>query len=246
MPTIQENKSFWDEQYDWEGRGDEWSEGWGGPTMQWFGTILPRMHRFLPAEVILEIAPGFGRWTEFLKDQCRSLILVDVSAKCIDACRRRFAACSHINYFVNDGKSLEMVRDNSIDFAFSFDSLVHVEDVVMDAYVSQLGRKLKRDGAAFLHHSNLGDEVLVGAGEATHGRDPSMTHQKAGLYASRSGLTCISQELINWGTKEALIDCFSTLAHVGSSWSKEDTVWRNDAFKSETEYILKLSRLYAR
>ena len=32
-----------------------------------------------------------------------------------------------ISYFVNDGRSLAMVPERSVDFAFSFDSLVHVD-----------------------------------------------------------------------------------------------------------------------
>ena len=54
------------------------------------------------------------------------------------ACRRQFADCSHIDYFVNDGKSLAMIADKSIDFAFSFNSLVHVEVDVLEAYLHQL------------------------------------------------------------------------------------------------------------
>ena len=96
--------------------------------MQWYGTLLPRIHRYLPTETILEIAPGFGRWTDFLKDHCRKPIVVDLSQKCIEACRERFKACSHIAYFVNDGQSLGMIEDHAVDFAFSFDSLVHAED----------------------------------------------------------------------------------------------------------------------
>jgi hypothetical protein len=56
---------------------------------------------------------------------------------------------------VNDGKSLAMVEDRSVDFAFSFDSLVHVEADVIAAYLNQLGKKLKPGGFAFFHHSNL-------------------------------------------------------------------------------------------
>ena len=36
--------------------------GWDCDS-QWFGLIFPRIHAFLPTGTILEIAPGFGRWT---------------------------------------------------------------------------------------------------------------------------------------------------------------------------------------
>ena len=67
--------------------------------------------------------------------------------------------CSHSSYFVNDGKSLEMVLDGGVDFIFSFDSLVHAEDAVLKAYVAEFAKKLRPNGAAFLHHSNLGEYI---------------------------------------------------------------------------------------
>ena len=62
----------------------------------------------------------------YLKEHCRQLHLVDPAAECIEGCRRRFAAESHLTYHVNDGRSLEMIPNQSVDFVFSFDSLVHV------------------------------------------------------------------------------------------------------------------------
>jgi hypothetical protein len=49
-----------------------------------------------------------------------------------------------------------MVPENSLDFAFSCDSLVHAEIDVIDAYIDELSRKLTLSGIAFIHHSNIG------------------------------------------------------------------------------------------
>jgi len=156
MSNTEQNKHRWNKTYDWQGTGDEWSVDFGGTEALWFFILYPRIHRFIPAQTILEIAPGFGRWTQFLKSQCDSLIAVDVSQKCIDFCRSRFASDSYMQFYVNDGTSLAMVPENSIDFVFSFDSLVHVEKEVIQAYLLQLADKLKPDGIGFIHHSNLG------------------------------------------------------------------------------------------
>src|SRR5438552_9139347 len=156
MPTINENASQWDVSYDWHDYGDEWSHAWGGPEAQWFSTIFPRIHAFIPTDTILEIAPGCGRWTQFLKDNCRHLIAVDLSERCIETCKKRFSAYSHIDYYVNDGKSLDFISDKSIDFIFSFDSLVHADADVMEAYIRQLATKLRSNGVGFIHHSNVG------------------------------------------------------------------------------------------
>src|SRR5450756_847707 len=124
MPSIEKNLAEWNEDYSWEDAGDEWSQPWGNSNAQWFGSIYPRIQGFLPAPTILEIAPGFGRWTEFLLQSCDQLIGGDVAPKCVEACTERFADHPGASFFTNDGHSLPMVADSSVDFAFSFDSLV--------------------------------------------------------------------------------------------------------------------------
>ena len=156
MPSIEENLDRWNEDYDWRLAGEPWSKPWGGAAAQWYGCIYPRIQHFLPAASILEIAPGFGRWTEFLLEHCNTLVGVDVTPKCIEACRVRFADRPGARFEVNDGVTLPMVADGSIDFAFSFDSLVHVEIEVLSGYLDELARVLTSEGVAFLHHSNYG------------------------------------------------------------------------------------------
>ena len=126
MPTVEENQTCWNSTYPWIQQGEEWSSEWGGSEAQWHGAILPRIHAFLPTGTILEIAPGFGRWTHYLKNYCDSLIGVDLGEKCIRDCRQRFASERHLTFYTNDGKSLAMIPDESIDFVFSFDSLATV------------------------------------------------------------------------------------------------------------------------
>lgn len=267
MPKLDWNKNTWDRTYNWEQRGDEWSRDWGGPSMQWFGALLPRIHQFVPTGTILEIAPGFGRWTQFLKDQCHTLVGVDLSESCVDACRRRFAGVSHALFHVNDGRSLDMVADGTIDFAFSFDSLVHADEDVIEGYVAQLSRKLSPEGVAFIHHSNLGaypyltrlDEigekprrVLVALRllESTlHHRSPTMTAEKMDQFAARHGMQCISQELVPWGPQRSvvrpvLLDCMSVFVPRTSSRCRENRVFRNRFFGAETENLARLASVY--
>lgn len=230
--------------------------------MQWYGTILPRLHTFVPAETILEIAPGYGRWTQFLKDLGKKIFLVDLSEKCIQSCKSRFGSFSHITYFVNDGKSLSMIADNSIDLVFSFDSLVHVEEDVIKAYLSQISKKLKKNGVAFLHHSNLGaylkyfhliNKIPRGRGllhrlgfidTSEEGRAFSVTADKVKNIANESGLKCITQELINWNNKRILIDCISVITRNDSDLSRNNIVFKNNNFMREAQNIVRLSELY--
>jgi hypothetical protein len=69
-----------------------------------------------------------GHSLQFLYPLCTRLILVDLVSKCIDACRRRFACVDHIEYHVNDGRSLDAIENNSVDFVFRMDSPVRRAD----------------------------------------------------------------------------------------------------------------------
>jgi SAM-dependent methyltransferase len=156
MPSVNWNKKIWDEKHHWDLHGDEWSSAWKNSEMQWYFSIFPRIHKFLPVNSILELGPGHGRWSQFLAQHCHELHLVDLSQSCIKFCQKRFQSDKNIYCYNNDGFSLDMIKDNSVDFVFSFDSLVHVEENVIDSYLSQVSRKLTQNGVGFIHHSNLG------------------------------------------------------------------------------------------
>lgn len=262
MPSLDANTERWGETYEWERDGGEWSDHWGGPDLQWYGTLLPRIQAFVPTGTILEIACGFGRWTHYLKDLGDQLIAVDLNESCVDACRERFAHETGITYHVNDGRSLEFVPDGSVDFVFSFDSLVHADQDVMAAYAAELARILAPEGVAFLHHSNLGNYgryfkareirglggVLrrVGLLERTnHWRDPTVTAEKVARFATASGLSCVSQELITWQTKHQPIDCLSVLVRSGSTRDRPLRRWENLAFSDQGPYLRRLAELYS-
>ena len=243
--------------YEWIAAGEEWSEPWGGSAPQWFGSIFPRIEACLPAKTILEIASGFGRWSYYLKKHCSHLHLVDPAADCIEACQRRFASDAHLSYHVNDGRSLEMISNRSVDFAFSFDSLVHVRRENVEAYVGQLAEKLTEDGTGFIHHSNLGAYAssiarrarkLVSKGNivgSDHQRDPEMTAELFRGLCEQHGLKCVCQELVNWRGRR-LIDCFSTIARKDSKWQAAPAAFRNPNFMLEARLIRRRSQHYPR
>lgn len=246
-------------EYDWKDAGEEWSQGWGGSVAQWFGAILPRIRSSLPAVTMLEIAPGFGRWTYYLKEYCQHLYVIDSAEECIEACRERFKGDSRLSYYVNDGVSLSMLPEASIDFVFSFDSLVHSAPDVIEAYLQQLAMKLKLGGTGFIHHSNLGEyahtmlsnmpkplkRLLMRANviDREFGRDPTMSAALFRSFCIGHGLRCLSQEIINWRGR-GLTDCFSLFVRDGSKTEEDDTrIARNPHFMREAALIRKLARI---
>jgi SAM-dependent methyltransferase len=265
VPSLQENLEQWDSRYSWEGRGDEWSAAWGGTENQWWGTLMPRLHSFLPAGTALEIGPGFGRWTQFLKDVCQHLTVVDVSDRCIDACRERFSSSSNLAFHVNDGRSLPMVRDDSLDFAFSFDSLVHAEVEILESYLTELAAKLKPGGHAFIHHSNMGQYerlaalarkvperlrrhlVVRGLLVNVYGwRAESVTAEIFDQCSRQAGLRCVSQERINWMYGRHVIDCISVVTSQDSPSARPVVRYTNRAFMREANRLAEVTALYDR
>lgn len=263
MARIEENVDTWNATSSWAAAGDEWSGPWGSSEAQWWGTLLPRLHAFVPAATILELGPGHGRWSQYLKRLCDELILVDLAENCIEACRARFAADHHIAYHVNDGKSLEAVDDRSVDFAFSFDSLVHAEGDALEAYAQELARVLRPDGVGFIHHSNMGElrrrAALARRVPERLRRLLTIKGMLVNLYAWRAetasaelfacacdsvGLTCIGQEKIAWEFGRYLTDVISVITPRGSSWERPTVVVENPGFMTEARLIARASKVY--
>jgi SAM-dependent methyltransferase len=206
MPDLQWNTSLWDGSYDWRSEGEEWSSWWGGSEAQWFGALYPRIHRFLPAKRILEIAPGFGRWTRYLLPVSEAYVGIDLSGKAVAACQKSFGQAPHARFVQNDGFSLDDAADAGFDFIFSFDSLVHAEMDVMGRYIPQLVKKLSGSGVAFIHHSNF---LEIPEGTANpHSRAVSVSGRKVAEVIDGCGGKVLVQEIINWGGAD-LIDCLT-------------------------------------
>ena len=252
MPDVDENLANWTAEWDWSARGDDWSAWWGGTETQWREAVRPRIERYVPTGTILELGPGYGRWSQYLKDLADRLVLVDLTPECIAACRERFATATNVAYHVNDGRSLDMVADSSIDLCFSFDSLVHAEADVLAAYLEQLARKLAPDGVGVVHHSNMGRYrrlsrltravpakprgVLMKRGVLVNlvaWRAESVTAERFAELCTAAGLSCVHQERISWQAGRWLIDAISTFTRPGSRWDGPLQVVDNPGFVAQ-------------
>ena len=241
--------------YEWIAAGEEWSEPWGGSAAQWFGSILPRIHFALPADRIVELGSGFGRWSYYLRQQCRHLDLVDPDPQCMEACRSRFSSDAKLSFHLNRDDGLEMIPNHSTDFIFSFDSLVHVRRGTIETYLRQFPSKLTENGLAFVHHSNLGAFASSIARRARaiarrrkifgedHQRDPEMSAELFRQISETNGLRVVSQEIVNWRGRR-LIDCFSMVARADSKWTRAGQPYRNPDFMREAALIRRRAKHY--
>lgn len=147
--NIEEQKNMWNNLDNWSNGGHEWSIYFGTTKNLW-NIIYPKFKNYINGN-ILEIAPGFGRMTEYLLKHTKNLSIVDLCDICIENCKEKFGNTIE-KYVINDGKTLNF-DDNSFDFIFSFDSFVHMTEDVIECYISEINRTLKNNGHAFIHHS---------------------------------------------------------------------------------------------
>jgi ubiquinone/menaquinone biosynthesis C-methylase UbiE len=145
--TAADNRALWNG-YDWSQAGEEWtrSADWKQSIIR--DLLLPN----IPSGcVALEVGPGGGRWTEILQARVGQLHVVDVAEKPLALCRERFAAATHIDYHLSDGRTLG-VADRSIDVVWSYDVFVHINPLDARGYFREFSRVLKPGGRAVVHH----------------------------------------------------------------------------------------------
>lgn len=247
MASIEENRRYWNEVYDWSAAGEEWSAGWGGTEQLWTGSLWPRLRRFLPAPTILELAPGYGRFAPYLMAQCERYLGVDLASQCVEACQAKFPEGT---FAVNDGRSLPMVADASVDFVFSFFSLIHADPDTLESYLREFRRVLKPTGGGFIHHSNLGEHepyfrrcerlplplrrALFSCGflDLPQWRAPGVTLGGVAHLAQQAGLAIVTQEAVNFGSRRT-IDAFTSFVRADGPWGAPGIVWRNGGFMHE-------------
>jgi hypothetical protein len=91
--------------------------------------------------------------------------------------------------------------------------MVHFDKLVVKDYVREISRVLRREGTAFLHHSNLGSIFPNSNWTKNHGSRSNMSAELMSTFARETGLTVKFQRLSGkgdgWGMDD--LDCLSLL-----------------------------------
>ncbi len=226
MPSIEWNRKIWSEHHKWRCNGDEWHDQarfCNQPYERWKEELV---RTFIKPHVtgdssVLEIAPGHGRWTAYLVDIARQVVLVDLNPACIEFCQKRFQGKTNIEYYVNDGMRLPNVRDQTIHFIWSFDSFVHMDQDVIESYFNEFHRVLAVGGKAIIHHpdrrhatlplyrlsqlfgnrfKNLYRAISMNRLSGGDGNRSNVSARMVAKIARRSGLEVLEQE-DSWGAQ---------------------------------------------
>jgi hypothetical protein len=110
LANVRNNLQLWDQDYDWSADGDEWehqADRSGVSYKEWKASLVSHLIEPYARDAdVIEIAPGHGRWSEFIVGMCRQAILVDLGPKCLEYCRTRFIEHSNVDYFMTTGTQL--------------------------------------------------------------------------------------------------------------------------------------------
>lgn len=182
------------------------------PAMDWQleGIILPFLNRYVDEidyTTVLDFAAGHGRNTSWLKESAETIVLVDVNRKSLNICKERFGTSKRFKYLQTNGTSLKGIRDKSISFIYSWDSMVHFESDVIFSYISEFKRVLKPGGHAFCHHSNYTANPGGSFLENPDWRN-FMSKELFAHYLLKEGLDVVEQEILAWGAISDL-DCIT-------------------------------------
>ena len=128
---------------------------WGNPHKVPF--LKAVVERFIKPHVdsqrvCLEIGPGGGRWTQFLLD-FNIVYVVDYYPEIMEELKKNFARPNVIT-ILNNGTDFPGVPDEEIDFLFTFGTFVHLEVSLINEYLMNMKRVLKKGGIAFIQYSD--------------------------------------------------------------------------------------------
>lgn len=182
--------------------GDDWkesayyAEAESRIQSQWDVVVWPVIQG-CDFSTTLELGAGRGRNSDKLKDLSEKLIVVDINEENIAYLRQRFRDSQNVSYVRNDGVSLGDVRDNSVTFVYTFDSMVHFDSDVVRAYLREFHRIMKPGAKGFCHYSNF-----QGNPTGTYRDHPAwrnfMSRELFEHYATKEALVPLLSKVVKW------------------------------------------------
>jgi ubiquinone/menaquinone biosynthesis C-methylase UbiE len=164
---------------------------WGDPEteapLRWIRDrwVIPYVQ---PGQTGLEIGPGGGRWTRYLLGFQR-LYVVDYHKELLAELRKNFNKPNMV-FVRNAGTDFPGVPDGATDFVFSFATFVHLDPPLIEAYLGNLQRILKRGGNVVIHYS---DKTKVMAQEDTGFSENNPEKMRA--MVSRAGFRVVEEDI---------------------------------------------------
>jgi ubiquinone/menaquinone biosynthesis C-methylase UbiE len=147
---IHTGRSHWDDEGEFFETGEQLVQELVDPFI--------RCHIKSPEQsVALDVGCGVGRVTRALSQRFRLVYGLDVSGEMIERAKSINMAYTNILFYQNDGKTLDLIEDCSIDFVFSYVTFQHMpSENVIESNIKEISRVLKPGGTLQLDFRILG------------------------------------------------------------------------------------------
>ncbi|NRA97407.1 MAG: class I SAM-dependent methyltransferase [Planctomycetes bacterium] len=119
---------------------------------------------------VLEIGQGGGKFTRLIAPEVEHVVCLDVARRMLEGARDGLKGVANVSYVLGDGRGLAPFATGSMDFAFSYDVFVHLDQEDVFLYLQDLKRVLRPAGRAVLSFANLLDPLGFTQFEAEAGR----------------------------------------------------------------------------
>lgn len=100
--------------------------------------------------VIIDLACGMGRLCHFIAPHVKKYIGIDFIPEMIKRAIEYNKSYTNAQFYVNDGKTLQMISDEEIDIGFCELAFQHMPKDVQDSYVKEMWRILRFDGSFYV------------------------------------------------------------------------------------------------
>lgn len=164
---------------------------------QWAELIGPLLEG-IRYEVALDLASGHGRNAQRLAQQARRVYCVDINPENIKFLKRRFASDGRFMIFQNDGASLPFCDGASVDLFYCFDAMVHFDLEIVQEYIRESYRILRRGAHAFIHCSNYTGNPGGDFRDNPHWRN-FMSFDLFTHLAKKAGFSVVRGIKLEWG-----------------------------------------------
>jgi SAM-dependent methyltransferase len=119
---------------------------WSKRTTEELGCLLDGIP-IAPDWTCLEIGCGLGRLLRPIAQRCRRVIGIDLSHEMIRYGREHLRDVPNVELHVNDGRTMPMVPDGSVDLVYSHLAFQHMTLYeIVEGYVAEIARVLKPNG----------------------------------------------------------------------------------------------------
>jgi len=167
-------------------------EGWGNPEIKPFlkkiceNFVIPYVNK---NHIAIEIGSGGGRWTQYLLN-FKKVFCVEFNQNMFQYLIDRFGTKTNLSFCLTNGTDFPGIAKDSIDYAFSFGTFVHLDNNLIKEYLVNLRQVMKKDSNVVIQYSEKTKPLAA--------RKPGFSNTTAKIMRKLvldSGFSIISEDL---------------------------------------------------